>query len=235
MVRVIAEACFNNGERHSCRGYILVDSDINFYMQTKEQVLEYLRHGNKIAGFLGHYEYGLYEYVYTGLNPLPVYYEEQRGMQTSAVSVICGVAASSKNPQERRIAIFTTGAGIEIVLESDLFKAVQNKQVYLANAYWTRENQFKVVEGRLKVVKSDFNFKKKWDARSTKDIPYKSVVTTCCYNTIVEHWATRASALADFRDSIECSEGAERDRYVQIYLKLQQGLTYCDDKGCKGW
>ena len=31
-------------------------------------------------------------------------------------------------------------------------------------------------------------------------------------------------------EGMMCSEGAERERYTQIYTQLASGLTYCTDK-----
>lgn len=55
------------------------------------------------------------------------------------------------------------------------------------------------------------------------------MVTTVCYG-IEEKWKNREDAIAKFLDCMRNSEGAERDRYVNIYLKLLDGLDSCADE-----
>ncbi len=50
-----------------------------------------------------------------------------------------------------------------------------------------------------------------------------------CYGQ-KEGWTSRQKALAFYRECIEASEGSERDRYVRIYLQLEEGNTECSDE-----
>lgn len=53
-------------------------------------------------------------------------------------------------------------------------------------------------------------------------------VTTICYGTRRE-WPSRTSAIAFFKTGIACSEGSERDRYIDIVLALEAGETIASD------
>ena len=53
-------------------------------------------------------------------------------------------------------------------------------------------------------------------------------VTTVCYNQKTV-WSSRKSALDFYRDCIRNSEGSERERYVNIYFKLESGEDYATD------
>lgn len=54
------------------------------------------------------------------------------------------------------------------------------------------------------------------------------VVRTVCYGQAQE-WPSRKAAMDFFREGIFCSEGAERDRYVSIYLQLEDGAKEAVD------
>lgn len=53
-------------------------------------------------------------------------------------------------------------------------------------------------------------------------------VTTVCYGK-PKTWDSRDEAVAWFLECMRSSEGAERDRYFNIYCKLLDGLDYCTD------
>ena len=53
-------------------------------------------------------------------------------------------------------------------------------------------------------------------------------VTTVCYGKI-QKWDSRSEAKRYFLDALLNTEGSERERYSNIYLKLQQGYSYCSD------
>ena len=53
-------------------------------------------------------------------------------------------------------------------------------------------------------------------------------VTTVCYGKVRE-CDTRSEAKRYFLDAMLNAEGAERERYSNIYLKLQLGYSYCSD------
>lgn len=54
------------------------------------------------------------------------------------------------------------------------------------------------------------------------------MIKTTCYGKTRE-WDNKESAMRFFMDCIACSEGSERNRYVDIYLQLAQGCTECCD------
>lgn len=53
-------------------------------------------------------------------------------------------------------------------------------------------------------------------------------VTTVCYKQ-ERRWNSRNEALDFFMDAMMNSDGAEHDRYVRIYDRLNLGLDYCTD------
>ena len=53
------------------------------------------------------------------------------------------------------------------------------------------------------------------------------MVTVTCYNKTTMY--TRKAALIFFRRGMACSEGAEHERYEQIFLQLLDGETVCND------
>ena len=56
----------------------------------------------------------------------------------------------------------------------------------------------------------------------------KKMIEIVCYNHI-ELWHTRKNALRFFRDCARNSEGAERDRYINIVWDLEDKKTLCHD------
>lgn len=54
-------------------------------------------------------------------------------------------------------------------------------------------------------------------------------VVTVCYGKKRE-WSNRADALAFYKDCMLNSEGAERERYLEICLDLTAGETLCRDE-----
>ena len=57
----------------------------------------------------------------------------------------------------------------------------------------------------------------------------KESIKITCYGK-VEHWNNREKAKAFYFDCMINSEGAERDRYVNIYAQLCLGHTECFDE-----
>lgn len=53
-------------------------------------------------------------------------------------------------------------------------------------------------------------------------------VTTVCYGK-TEKWDDRSEAKKSFLEAMMNSEGAERDRYANVYFGLIQGLDCCTD------
>ena len=54
------------------------------------------------------------------------------------------------------------------------------------------------------------------------------IVQVKCYNNTKEY--KRSEALKSFKECIEWSEGSEQERYINIYLQLLNGKTYCSDE-----
>ena len=53
-------------------------------------------------------------------------------------------------------------------------------------------------------------------------------VTTICYGQ-KQVWNSRKEAVTFFLEGMNACEGAERERYANIYRKLISGLSVCDD------
>ena len=56
----------------------------------------------------------------------------------------------------------------------------------------------------------------------------KDIVTIHVYNTVEK--MERAKAKKKYLEGMACCEGAERDRYVNIYLQLMDGEKECFDE-----
>ena len=74
-----------------------------------------------------------------------------------------------------------------------------------------------------------------WDTGSSLSVVYGvdavkkiDTVTTICYKS-VEVWDSRQEAQESFHEAICGSEGAERERYLNVYTKLIMGLEVCGD------
>jgi hypothetical protein len=55
----------------------------------------------------------------------------------------------------------------------------------------------------------------------------EKIKITCYGETRI--WDDRKKAIAHFEEAVEACEGAERNRYVNIYLQLIEGYTECKD------
>ena len=53
-------------------------------------------------------------------------------------------------------------------------------------------------------------------------------ITTVCYGK-KDEWNSRKEAEAFFLEDMMGSDGSERDRYTNIYIKLQMGMDFCTD------
>lgn len=53
-------------------------------------------------------------------------------------------------------------------------------------------------------------------------------VTTVCYENVQE-WDSRSEAKRYFLDAMLNSDGSERERYSNVYLKIMLGYSYCTD------
>ena len=53
-------------------------------------------------------------------------------------------------------------------------------------------------------------------------------VTTVCYGK-VQKWDNRSEAKRYYLDAMLNAEGAERERYANIYLGIVRGQDYCTD------
>ena len=56
----------------------------------------------------------------------------------------------------------------------------------------------------------------------------KNKITTVCYGK-EDEWNSRKEAEAFFLEAMMGSDGSERDRYTNIYIKLQMGMDFCTD------
>lgn len=54
------------------------------------------------------------------------------------------------------------------------------------------------------------------------------MITVRCYYK--EEKITRAEAIKKYTEGYECSEGSERERYMEILMDLMNEKDYCDDK-----
>lgn len=57
----------------------------------------------------------------------------------------------------------------------------------------------------------------------------KDEITTVCYGE-EQKWKSRQEAIDFYIDAMASSEGSERERYTEILLQLDSGLTYCTDE-----
>lgn len=53
-------------------------------------------------------------------------------------------------------------------------------------------------------------------------------VVTICYGK-KDTWASRDLAMQHFFECMTLSEGSERSRYTNVYMKLKNGMKVCDD------
>ena len=75
----------------------------------------------------------------------------------------------------------------------------------------------------------------RWDIGSSLAVVYGEdackkldAVTITCYGS-TEVWDSRADAMKFYLEGMTACEGAERDRYTNIYLQLLEGRTVCED------
>lgn len=74
-----------------------------------------------------------------------------------------------------------------------------------------------------------------WDCGSSLGVVYgedscrrlDAVKVTCYGETKV--WDDRQEAIKEFLEGVNCCEGAERARYMNIYMQLMDGCTECVD------
>lgn len=57
---------------------------------------------------------------------------------------------------------------------------------------------------------------------------FSDEVTTVCYGNVQE-WDSRSEAKRYFLEALLNSDGSERERYSNVYVKLQLGYSYCTD------
>lgn len=63
---------------------------------------------------------------------------------------------------------------------------------------------------------------------SKKEIKEKEDITTVCYGRI-NKWEDRTEAVKYFYECALCSEGAEKERYVNIMMGLMAGANLATD------
>lgn len=56
----------------------------------------------------------------------------------------------------------------------------------------------------------------------------KDIVTIKCYSK--EEKMERGDAIDFYKQCVMCSEGSEKNRYVNILMQLLDGNTYCSDE-----
>lgn len=54
-------------------------------------------------------------------------------------------------------------------------------------------------------------------------------IVTVCYGK-KDEWESKEAAEQFFLQAMLDSDGSERDRYTNIYIKLQMGMKYCTDE-----
>ena len=54
-------------------------------------------------------------------------------------------------------------------------------------------------------------------------------IVTVCYGK-EETWESKKAAEQVFLRAMMVSDGSERERYTNIYIKLQMGMTFCTDE-----
>ena len=60
------------------------------------------------------------------------------------------------------------------------------------------------------------------------EVATREDITTVCYGH-VDKWDNRAKAVKYFFDCANASEGAERERYVNVMMKLMSGASMATD------
>lgn len=63
---------------------------------------------------------------------------------------------------------------------------------------------------------------------SKKEIKGKEDITTICYGHI-DKWEDRVKAVKHFYECALCSEGSEKERYVNIMMDLMAGANLATD------
>ena len=105
--------------------------------------------------------------------------------------------------------------------------------VYMDDPYNTK--LFPGSKGTVRCIDDMGTIHVKWDCGSSLGLVYgedsckklDSVKITCYGETKV--WDDRQEAIKEFLEGMSCCEGAERERYTNIYLQLINGCTECED------
>lgn len=89
--------------------------------------------------------------------------------------------------------------------------------------------------GEVKFIDDIGNIHVAWDNGSslalipeTDKFRKVKTVTTVCYGEKKE-WLSRSEAEDYFLEAMAGSDGSEKERYTNIYLKLKSGYDYCTD------
>ena len=83
-------------------------------------------------------------------------------------------------------------------------------------------------EGNCDCCKHNDEVHKKFVENEIKKELKKDMVKVTCYKTT--QTMTRDDAIQFYLKAIRCSEGSERDRYMNIYLQLLDGEKECSDE-----
>ncbi len=61
-----------------------------------------------------------------------------------------------------------------------------------------------------------------------KEVKMEEIITVRCYYK--EEKLTKTDAYKKYREAYECSDGSEKERYMEVLMDLADGKDYCDDK-----
>ena len=125
----------------------------------------------------------------------------------------------SKETLEALRKTYTEGSRVELLHMDDPY----NKKLYPG------------CRGTVKAVDDMGTIHVSWDCGSSLGVVYgedycrklDAVKITCYGETKI--WDDRQEAIKEYLEGMSCCEGAERERYTNIYLQLIDGCTECED------
>ena len=136
----------------------------------------------------------------------------------------------TEQKRKEYLTLYKGRRGVKIV-DVELTKNKVTKPYTIAYGH---NSKTMVVCNEPRIVNGD----KLYDAQLYEKMPkYLYKVLGIKENVIITHtygdtkeWTSRADAEKFFLDCMACSEGAERDRYVSIFLQLRSGAMECWDE-----
>lgn len=102
--------------------------------------------------------------------------------------------------------------------------------ISLATFYRNKEKMnFPIIRAgrKIHIPKEPFIYFLKNGERKNTVNGYEKIVTVC-YGEVQE-WDSRSEAKRFFLDALLNSDGSERERYSNVYAKLQMGYSCCTD------